>query len=158
PLLIGSIKSNIGHTQAAAGAAGLIKVLLALQNEGLPKNLHFTEPNPLIPWSELPVQVLSQEKSWKRGSRKRPARRSCFGISGTNAHVIIEEPPALRLENHPDAPQDPYLLLLSARAEKSLRTQAGAYASHMKQHSEQNLEDICYSALSTRDTFNNRLA
>src|SRR5262249_1333169 len=93
PLIVGSIKSNIGHTDAAAGIAGLLKVLLTLQHGVIPKTLHFKEPNPHIPWSDLSVRVASENIAWPRNGNPRIAGVSSFGISGTNAHVILEEAP-----------------------------------------------------------------
>jgi acyl transferase domain-containing protein/acyl carrier protein len=93
PVLLGSVKSNIGHTEAAAGVAGLIKTVLALEHEEVPANLHFVTPNPHVQWSELPVRVVANAVPWARGSRRRIAGVSSFGISGTNAHVLVEEAP-----------------------------------------------------------------
>ena len=93
PLLIGSVKTNIGHLEAAAGIAGLIKVVLALEHEVLPKHLHFSHPSPYIPWDRLPVRVLDEATPWPRNGRPRTAGVSSFGFSGTNAHVILEEAP-----------------------------------------------------------------
>ena len=93
PLLIGSVKTNIGHAEAAAGIAGLIKVVLALQHEALPPQLHFERPSPHIPWDEHPVQVVTQLTPWPAGARRRVAGVSSFGFSGTNVHVVVEEAP-----------------------------------------------------------------
>ena len=90
PLLVGSVKTNIGHLEAAAGMAGLIKVLLSMQKEQIPGQLNFDTPNPHIPWDELPVKVLTQTSPWPQG--RRIAGVSAFGMSGTNAHVILESP------------------------------------------------------------------
>ena len=91
PLLIGSVKTNIGHLEAAAGMAGLIKVLLSLQNGSIPGQMNFETPNPHIAWDKTPVKVLTEETSWPRNDRRR-AGVSAFGMSGTNAHVILEAP------------------------------------------------------------------
>ncbi len=93
PLLIGSVKTNVGHLEAASGIAGLIKVILSLEHEVLPKQLHFRNPSPHIPWDRLPVRVVDDSIPWSREDRRRIAGVSSFGFSGTNAHVIVEEAP-----------------------------------------------------------------
>ena len=108
-LRIGSVKSNIGHTESAAGVAGVIKVLLALQHEQLPPSLHVRNPNPLISWSELPLEICREQTPWKRGERKRIAGVSAFGASGTNAHMLIEEAPQPALAGRrPPLPHRPF--------------------------------------------------
>jgi len=98
PLYIGSVKSNLGHTQAASGTAGVIKMALALAHEKLPRSLHAERPTRRIAWDESGLQLLDAERPWPRGPRVRRAGISAFGISGTNAHVILEEAPAPRAE------------------------------------------------------------
>src|SRR5258708_2842132 len=93
PLLIGSAKTNIGHLEAAAGIAGVIKVILSLEHETLPKHLHFKNPSPHIPWDRLAVEVVKEATAWERNGRPRIAGISSFGFAGTNAHVILEEAP-----------------------------------------------------------------
>lgn len=94
PLLLGAVKSNIGHTEACAGVASLIKVSLVFQHETLPANLHFRTPNPHIAWEQLPVRVVATPVAWpQRGDERRIAGVSSFGFSGTNVHVLLEEPP-----------------------------------------------------------------
>ncbi len=91
PLLIGSVKTNIGHLESAAGVAGLIKVVLAMRHGVIPKHLHFQEPNPHLDWDSLPVRVVSEMTDWpRRPDRPLRAGVSAFGISGTNAHVVVE--------------------------------------------------------------------
>ena len=97
PLKLGSVKTNIGHLEGAAGIASVIKVILALQHETLPKQLHFTKLNPHIDLS-FPAEILTQNSPWPRGERTRRAAVSSFGFSGTNAHVIVEEGPTLSAE------------------------------------------------------------
>ena len=91
PLLLGSVKTNVGHLESAAGVAGLVKVLLSMAHEVIPRNLHFREPNPHMDWERLPVRVVSEPQEWPlREGRPARAGVSSFGVSGTNAHVVVE--------------------------------------------------------------------
>ena len=91
PLLVGTVKSNIGHLEAAAGAAGLIKTVLAMRQGIIPRHLHFANPNPQIEWASMPLKVTSEKTDWPRSTDRPPrAAVSAFGISGTNAHVVLE--------------------------------------------------------------------
>ena len=91
PLLVGTVKSNIGHLEPAAGVAGVLKTMLAMKHGVIPKHLHFDNPNPQIDWDSFPVQVTSTQTDWPRHPDRPPrAAVSAFGISGANAHVVLE--------------------------------------------------------------------
>ncbi|AUX26446.1 polyketide synthase [Sorangium cellulosum] len=159
PLWLGSIKSNIGHTQAAAGVAGLMKVVLAMQHAELPRTLHAAPRSPHIDWSQGHVELLNEPVPWPRADRPRRAAVSSFGISGTNAHVIVEEAPAQAAEAVEAAAVPSALpLLLSGRDEAALRAQAGRLAEHLRAHPDQRLLDVAASLATTRTHLAARLA
>ncbi|WP_455567355.1 SDR family NAD(P)-dependent oxidoreductase [Streptomyces angustmyceticus] len=123
PLYLGSVKSNIGHTQAAAGAAGVLKMVLAMRHGVVPATLHADEPSPHVDWSG-PVVLAADHTPWPETGRPRRAAVSSFGISGTNAHLILEQAPEEpTVEAAPDA-GPPVPVLLSARTPQALRHQA----------------------------------
>ncbi|MFD8104505.1 type I polyketide synthase [Nocardia fluminea] len=124
PLLLGSMKSNIGHTQAAAGIAGVIKMVLALRNSVIPKTLHLTEPTPQVDWSSGAVDLVAENTEWPDTGRIRRAGVSAFGVSGTNAHLIIEQAPPEPEQTRRDSGSSLLPWLLSGRTDQALRTQA----------------------------------
>src|SRR5262249_38313454 len=103
PLVLGAAKANLGHLEPAAGLAGVLKVLLALGYEQIPAQPELGELNPHLPWDQLPVAVPREAVPWPRGARPRRAGVSAFGLSGTNAHVVLEEAPEAVLA--PAAPE-----------------------------------------------------
>ncbi|MET0236779.1 MAG: SDR family NAD(P)-dependent oxidoreductase, partial [Kibdelosporangium sp.] len=131
PLWLGSVKSNIGHAQAAAGMSGIIKMVLALRHGILPRTLHIDEPTPHVDWSSGAVSLLSQQMPWPETGRPRRAGVSAFGMSGTNAHTILEAPPDA-VPAEPAAPETETACVpwvLSAKSEGALRAAAEQLAS-----------------------------
>ena len=154
---LGSVKSNIGHSEAAAGVAGLVKVVLALQREMIPANLHFETLNPRIDLRGTPLRIASAPQDWPRGPRPRVAGVSSFGLSGTNAHVLLEEAPAPEaVRAHLERPA--HLLVLSASQEEALQDSAARLADWLQAHPRACLADVCYSAALGRSQLSYRLA
>lgn len=159
PCRIGSVKTNIGHTEAAAGAAGVIKTALALYHNYLPPSLHFKEPTPRIPWDGLPVQVQTQGLSLGNGNTPLIAGVNGFGISGTNAHVVLESAPAIPKSEQSQETSRTRLLVISARSAAGLQTLAQSYAGLLKDAPEESTtDDICGWAALRRNHHSHRLA
>ncbi|GLY47191.1 type I polyketide synthase [Lentzea sp. NBRC 102530] len=154
PLLLGSLKSNIGHTQAAAGVSGVIKMVMALQNGVLPKTLHVDEPSPHIDWTSGSVELLTENQEWPETGRPRRAAVSAFGMSGTNAHLILEQAPPAQ----PKAIAEPARVVpvvpvvLSAKTPEAVREQAVRLAESVPV----DLTDLGYSLATTRAKFDYR--
>ncbi len=168
--LVGSVKTNVGHLESAAGVAGLIKVVLALRHREVPPHLHLERPNPHVPWDELPAVVPTRPAPWpplfgpspsegegtKRGEAPRLAGVSSFGLSGINAHLVVEEAPP---GEAPEAPGRPYHLLgLSARNGAALRELAARWERHLAAHPGESLADAAFTANTGRAAFRHRLA
>lgn len=162
PLLMGSVKTNIGHLESASGAAGLIKVVLSLQHGVLPASLHFDTPSPHIPWDSLPVRVVDKPTPWQANGRPRRAGVSSFGFTGTNAHVLIEEAPALPVsaDEHAAASDGAalHVLALSARSPEALVAVAQRYRSWLDAHPQADIADVCLTAGAGRSHFEHRAA
>jgi len=156
PLAIGSVKTNIGHLESAAGIAGLIKLVLALQHQKIPKQLHYQTPNPHIDWENLPIKVVDTVMAWPRGEKRRLAGVSAFGFSGTNAHIIVEESPVLNVEN--SVPEPCYLLVLSAKSEIALNALKQRYLDYLTAHPDIDIASVCYTAAVGRQHFTVRYA
>ncbi|MCC3317283.1 type I polyketide synthase [Nocardia africana] len=153
PLWVGSIKSNVGHAETAAGIAGLIKAALAVQRGAIPPTLHVREPNPRIDWASGSARVVTETTPWPAGSRI--AGVSSFGFSGTNAHVVVEQPP-VAVESATAVPSG--LLTLSARSDEALRAQARRFALALRTVEPSRLESVCATANLGRNSFEHRLA
>ncbi|VVJ20804.1 Modular polyketide synthase [Amycolatopsis camponoti] len=152
PLRLGSAKSNFGHTQAAAGVGGVIKMVMALRNELLPRTLHAEVPSSKVDWDAGAVELLQEAVAWPAGERPRRAGVSSFGVSGTNAHTIIEQAPALEpAESGGTAGLVP--AVLSAKSPEALREQAARLLSQVDGHRP---VDVAYSLATTRAAFEHR--
>ncbi|HEV2633820.1 MAG TPA: SDR family NAD(P)-dependent oxidoreductase, partial [Actinocrinis sp.] len=177
PLWLGSVKSNIGHAQQAAGAAGIIKMVLALQNNLLPATLHADVASPHVDWTTGDVQLLTEPVPWKPNGRPRRTGVSAFGISGTNAHIILEEAPADPDQDFDGGPADgpgsfpggdpagreqsvltggTTSWLVSAQNPAGLRAQAARLADHVSAHPELRPIDVGWSLATTRSLFEHR--
>ncbi|MET9258347.1 type I polyketide synthase, partial [Streptomyces sp. NPDC003717] len=159
PLWLGSVKSNIGHPQGAAGVAGVIKMVMALQRELLPATLHLDEPTPHVDWSAGSVRLLTEPVAWPRGERPRRAGVSAFGMSGTNAHVILEEAPKEEAPEEPAAAEPPAGVVpwvVSARGEEALRQQARRLGEFLERDAGASAVGVGWSLVATRSVFENR--
>ncbi|WP_189135945.1 type I polyketide synthase, partial [Wenjunlia tyrosinilytica] len=174
PLWLGSVKSNIGHTQAAAGVAGVIKMVLAMRHELLPRTLHADEPSPHVDWAAGDIRLLTAPREWPRNDdRPRRAAVSSFGISGTNAHLVVEEAPepegaeaaeadaadtAAGVAEEPVAtrPVGTQPWVVSARSQAALRGQASRLMSFLDAEPQAELVDIGLSLATTRSSFEHR--
>jgi acyl transferase domain-containing protein/acyl carrier protein len=169
PLWLGSLKSNIGHTQAAAGVAGVIKMVQAMGHGLLPRTLHVDEPSPHVDWTAGTVRLLERAVPWPDTGRPRRAAVSSFGVSGTNAHAVIEQAPAEDAtaldgqgggtglqEKSAGPPPIPLPFPLSGKGPAALRAQADRLLTDLTEHPERRLADVGWSLATTRATFENR--
>lgn len=152
---IGSVKTNIGHLDAAAGVAGLIKTVMALHHREIPATLHFSAPNPAIDFDASPFFVNTAHRAWDSPDGPRRAGVSSFGVGGTNAHVVLEEAPALA---RPTADERPQVLLLSAKTAGALDRMEGALVKHLARHPEADLADVAHTLQTGRRVFAHRRA
>ncbi|MEU9015555.1 SDR family NAD(P)-dependent oxidoreductase, partial [Streptomyces sp. NPDC048479] len=171
PLWLGSIKSNFGHTQAAAGVAGIIKMVQAMHHGVVPRTLHVDEPSPHVDWSAGAVSLLTEQMAWPETGRPRRAAISSFGISGTNAHTIIEQAPdehapvrtiESAVSGGGAVPVVPFVL--SAKSVEALRGQAARLRAHVEVSPEagvgsgvgSGVVDVAYSLATRRAIFDHR--
>ena len=150
-VLIGSVKTNFGHLEAAAGMASLIKILLCFKHKAIPKSIHFNNPNKSINWDK--VQVVTELTQWDKEEGKRKAALSCYGITGTLAHVILEEPD--KPEENPVIPYS--LLTLSAKSEKALKCEIEDMIQYLKSDKKY-FSDIAYTSNLERSYYPYRCA
>ncbi|MER0240475.1 type I polyketide synthase, partial [Streptomyces sp. HSW2009] len=163
PLWLGSLKSNIGHTQAAAGVGGIIKMVQAMQHGTLPKTLHVDEPTPHVDWESGAVRLLTEARTWPETGRPRRAAVSSFGISGTNAHVILEQAPeeaprqeSAQEDEGPKIATGVVPVVLSARDTQALRAQAAQLAAYVEEHPDTDPYAIAHTLLTGRATLEHR--
>jgi acyl transferase domain-containing protein/SAM-dependent methyltransferase len=159
PLLIGSVKTNVGHLEAAAGIAGLIKVVLMLQQAAVPPHLHLRELNPHIAADALPIAIPTERTEWSSDDGERIAGVSSFGLSGTNAHVIVGEAPLPASQPPPAVDERPrHILTLSAKSPEALGALAEQYAVHPGDRADEEWADVAFAANTGRSHFRHRLA
>lgn len=158
-LIIGSVKTIIGHAEAAAGMAGLIKILLGLKNQMIPANDHFFNPNPEINWNELPITVASTNLNWTKNTKPRIAGVSSFGLSGTNAHVIIKESPLITKDakgTRNESPGQVIILPLSAKNREALLALVSEYIQILKKLDLAEISQLAENAALKRSHFEYR--
>jgi acyl transferase domain-containing protein/acyl carrier protein len=156
PLHIGSLKANTGHMESAAGVGALIKVVLSLRHEQIPPQIHFNTPNPHIPWNDLCTVVPRELTPWPRTETPRRAGISAFGITGSNAHVILEEAPVPAPTAASQWTRPLHILPISAKTEAALQKTAAAWQPVFA--SDHYLADICHTAAAGRSHFGYRAA
>ena len=157
-LLVGSVKTNLGHLEAGAGLAGLVKVALALRHGAIPPSLHFTRPNPHIPFEQLRLRVPTALTPWPRSEVRRIAGVSSFGFGGANAHVILEEAPAAPEPAALTTGRPLQILALSAKDAPALRELAARYVALLAEQPDVPLADLCATASCGRSHFAHRAA
>ena len=158
-VLVGSVKTNIGHLESAAGIAGLIKSVLALQNEAIPPHLHLKEVNPYLSLEDSRLEIGTYLRPWKRRDRPRFAGISSFGFGGTNAHLVLSDAPLIDVPNStPTELERPrHVLALSAKSEAALAEFAQLTRNHLGTLQD-TLADVCFTANTGRSHFEHRLA
>ncbi|EFL26037.1 putative Type I modular polyketide synthase [Streptomyces himastatinicus ATCC 53653] len=164
PLWLGSVKSNIGHTQAAAGVAGIIKMVMAMRHGVLPQTLHVDQPTSNVDWSAGAVSLLTETRAWPDTGQPRRAAVSSFGISGTNAHTILEQAPDPAADESQAAADDaaPAIALplwtVAAKTRSALVAQAANLRAHLDANPGLPLADAAFSLATGRAAFEHRAA
>lgn len=156
--LIGSVKTNIGHAETAAGIAGLIKLAMAIKHRTIPANLHYHNPNPKIPWDTIPLRVQQATTAWPQTDGPVLGGVSSFGITGSNAHIVLEGLPEPPPRNGVVPLDRPMLLPISARSPEALRTFAERYRTFLAADRADSLQDIGYTASLRRTHHPERMA
>lgn len=158
PVYIGTVKSNLGHLEAAAGVAGFIKTVLALENKKIPGNLHFNTPSTHINWSESNIEIPRKTIEWEKSKKPRTAAISSFGLSGTNAHVVLEEYEAAIMYSGEKSAHvsRKWPLRFSARSLSCIRDQWIAFVSFLKATENINMDELSYSQNVSRADFKER--
>ncbi|MCP3933661.1 MAG: type I polyketide synthase, partial [Bacteroidetes bacterium] len=151
---IGSVKSNIGHLDAAAGVASLIKTVLVIKYGEIPPSLHFENCNPEIKIDQSPFYVNKKLKEWPMGTVPKRAGVSCFGIGGTNAHVILEDAPKISVSQNSEKPYN--LLIFSANSKQALNETAKNLKNYLEKDPGNNISDIAFSLSTGRKPFRHR--
>lgn len=152
---VGSVKSNIGHLDTAAGVTSLIKAVLTVRHGEIPPTLGFEKANPAIPFDTSPFVVADRLTPWPAGATPRRAAVNSLGVGGTNAHVIIEEPPLPQAANA-RADQGPQIMVLTAKNRKALDDAGLRLAQHMERHPDHLLQDVAHTLLDGRRHFEQR--
>ncbi|WP_434100462.1 SDR family NAD(P)-dependent oxidoreductase [Streptomyces werraensis] len=155
PLWLGSLKSNVGHTQAAAGVAGVIKMVQALRHGVMPATLHVDAPTSRVDWSAGAVELLTEAREWPREGRPRRAGVSAFGVSGTNAHLILEEAPE-EVAEPPLSSAGVVPLVVSARSARALAGQAGRLAAFVEESDGVSLASVAGALVAGRAVLGER--
>lgn len=156
PLYIGSVKTNVGHLEAAAGIVSMIKAALTLKHRQIPASLGFTQPNPYIPWQQFNLKVATELTPWPNNAEQRYAGVSSFGMSGTNAHVILQQAPEPAVK--PVQGKAPFVLTVSAKTEAALQAMCRQYAEALQGLSNSQTADFCFTANTCRSHFAYRKA
>ncbi|MFJ5223096.1 alpha/beta fold hydrolase [Streptomyces sp. NPDC088400] len=161
PLWLGSLKSNIGHTQTAAGIAGVIKMVTAMNAGAMPATLHAEQQTSRVDWSPGGVKLLTEKREWPDAERPRRAAVSAFGISGTNAHVVLEQSPASDTPSPTPGTgafgQLPVVpVVVSGRSAAAMRGQAARLARFVTERPELRPVDVGLSAVTSRALFDHR--